>query len=71
MKYTPDPNLSDSERLIVIETLLVNTLHEQEQQSQTICRIKRVLWVASGMLIVLSASNGIAWIPKFVSGAAV
>lgn len=69
--YKPDPTLSAGERLIVIETLLVSALDEQDalamvvkEQAVTIGRLQRAGWalfgfaVASGggsLLTVLSA----------------
>jgi hypothetical protein len=62
MEYTPNPNLSDSERLIMIEVMLVNTLREQEAQSKSICQIRRVLWIACGVVATSMGTSGMAWL---------
>lgn len=62
MEYMPNPQLSDSERLITIEVMLVNTLHEQAEQNKTICQIRRILWVASGAMVASLGTSGMAWL---------
>lgn len=60
--YKPDPTLSQAERLVVIETLLVHAMGEIKtaqatmvEQGKTIGRLQRALWVMLGFVL---ASGG-------------
>lgn len=77
MKYTPDRSLSDSERLVVIETLLVNALAQQEIHEQKLLStddkyygIKRVLWVIGGAAAASLTTSGGAWFTLLTGGKA-
>lgn len=64
-----DPELSDSERLIVIEHMLYMALMTQKEQENKISRLEKAMIALSVLAVVSFGSSGIGFLTTVAGGA--